>query len=211
MLIDEVKSHCEFLLSSQCCKEMSFHNLEHTRDVVSNIETIGKSMGLSSAFLEPVIIAGWFHDTGFLKCYNEHEEFSVSLAHQFLVAKNWPAEKIEMVSSCIRSTHMPQTPCCLEAEILCDADIFHLGTSKFITRNKLLRKEWEEKLQEHYCEETWLQLNIQFLRKQHFFTRYGKTILEQGKNQNIKFLQNKLEQITKSASTKINADFTQNR
>ena len=58
---------------------------------------------------------------------------------------------------------------------------------------------------------TWLQLNIQFLRKQHFFTRYGKTILEQGKNQNINFLQNKLEQITKSASTKINADFAQNR
>ena len=206
MLIDEVKSYCEELLSSQSCKEMSFHNLEHTRDVVANIKTIGKSMGLSASFMEPVIIAGWFHDTGFLKSYKEHEKYSAVFAYQFLSAKDWPIEKIKIVTNCIQSTHMSQEPCCLEAEVLCDADIFHLGTSKFIGRNQLLRKEWEEKLQQQYGEESWLQLNIQFLSQQHFFTRYGRTILAQGKCQNINFLKNKLIKITKSASAKMKAN-----
>lgn len=207
MLIDEVKSHCEALLSSQSCKKMSFHNLEHTRDVVSNIKTIGKAMGLSLVFLEPIIIAGWFHDTGFLKSYKEHEKYSALFAYQFLSSKGWPIEKIRIVINCIKATHMPQKPGSFEAEILCDADIFHLGTSKFIVRNQLLRKEWEEKLQQQYCEESWLQLNIQFLSKQQFFTYYGKTVLAKGKCQNIDFLKNKLVQITKSASVKMNANF----
>ncbi len=195
MLLDEVKLYCEDLLSLQYCKELSFHNLEHTREVVSSIEIIGSNMGLSSGFLEPVLIAGWFHDTGFLKSYQEHEADSMCLANQFLSKKACPQEKIAIVMDCIAATHLPQQPETIEQKILCDADIFHLGTSKFINRNCLLRKEWEEKLQKQYCEESWLQLNIDFLSKQHFFTRYGKAVLEQGKAENLKYLKKKLMQI----------------
>jgi predicted metal-dependent HD superfamily phosphohydrolase len=48
---------------------------------------------------------------------------------------------IEKVKACILATEMPQKPVGLLQEIICDADLFHLGTEDFSDRSKLVRKE----------------------------------------------------------------------
>ncbi|MDT0643098.1 HD domain-containing protein [Zunongwangia sp. F363] len=171
---------------------MPYHNLDHTRQVVEHIATIGNFLNLPATFMEPVIIAGWFHDIGFLKSYKQHEKFSICLASRFLFSKGFSFSKIKKIEECIAATRMPQQPQNLESKILCDADIFHLGTSDFFERNQLLREEWKIIFNHHYSEEDWLAMNISFLESQRFSTSFGREILEKGKSQNIAQLKDKL-------------------
>ncbi len=71
------------------------------------------------------------------------------------------------------------------ADVLCDADLFHLGTTNFFYRNILLRKEWELFCDLKMTDEEWEMLNIKFLENHRFKTAYGKEVLEQGKQDNL--------------------------
>jgi HD superfamily phosphodiesterase len=69
-----------------------------------------------------VIIAAWFHDTGYIKAEN-HENESVCIVSDFK-GKDKSDEYIQIVASIIRATtfnHVPQT---LLKKIIRDADYF---------------------------------------------------------------------------------------
>ncbi|MFI2742282.1 HD domain-containing protein [Zhouia sp. PK063] len=177
---------------------MSFHNITHTKEVVKNIAFIGKNNGLSKHELEPILIAGWFHDTGFLHAYKGHEDYSLKIAKDFLEKEEYNKEKLDIVLGCIEATKMPQTPTNIYERVICDADLFHLATNQFFKRNALLRKEWQNHLNMCFDEEKWLHLNIEFLEKQHYFTSYAQQNLSVGKQTNIKHLQQLLQGICSS-------------
>ena len=86
---------------------------------------------------------------------------------------------------------MPQDPHDIFADVLCDADLFHLGTTNFLYRNMLLRKEWELFCDIIMTDVEWLLFNIKFLEEHQFKTAYGKEVLERGKQENL----NKLKQL----------------
>ena len=90
-----------------------------------------------------------------------------------------------MVLSCIDATKMPQNPHDIYAEVICDADLFHLGTTNFRHRNLLLRKEWELFCDIKISDGEWQSRNIEFLEGHRFKTAYGKEVLEQGKQENL--------------------------
>jgi predicted metal-dependent HD superfamily phosphohydrolase len=152
--------------------------------VVSHAKAICDYIGFSKDEAEPVLIAAWFHDTGHSEVYEGHEEASKRLAKEFLEKEGYPKEKIVTVLSCIDATKMPQICIDRYAAVLCDADVFHIGTTDFFFKKLLLRREWNLNGIMKLSDSEWHQLNRNFLHNYHFKTKYGKEVLELGKREN---------------------------
>lgn len=183
---NKTKKYCLEILTKSQCNQFPFHNVEHTKEVIQQANIIGKHLEISKEEEEIVEIAAWFHDTGFREKYNGHESISKAVAKQFLEEQNYPLELIEQVLLCIEATKMPQNPTTPLAEILCDADIYHISQPNFFYRKLLLRREWELVLNKYYKDVEWHRLNLQFIHVHKFFTTYGKEVLQKGKAVNEK-------------------------
>lgn len=183
--IKNVAAYCTDLLTSSKCAALPFHNLQHTKEVVQNVKYLCAAMDVNEEVTAILVIAAWFHDTGFSVTYKGHEDESKVIAGRFLKQQEMGMEIIDKVCICIDATKMPQCPTTEIAEILCDADIFHISNSHFFYRKLLLRREWEVFCDSKVTDLEWHKLNLEFLKKHHFRTVYGKEILEQGKQENI--------------------------
>jgi len=184
-MIKNVAAYCTDLLTSSKCATLPFHNLQHTKEVVQNVKYLCAAMDVNEEVTGILVIAAWFHDTGFSVTYKGHEDESKVIASRFLKEQEMGTGFIDKVCNCIDATKMPQCPTTEIAEILCDADIFHISNSHFFYRKLLLRREWEVFCDSKVTDLEWHKLNLEFLKKHHFRTVYGKDILEQGKQENI--------------------------
>jgi predicted metal-dependent HD superfamily phosphohydrolase len=168
-----------------------YHNYKHTVEVVEAIRKIGSKSGISEEDMEIVILAGWFHDAGFTVTKDNHEDASIEIAKTFLSENNYSPEKTEKVVGCINATRYPQAPTNLLEEIMCDADLFHLGTKDYSDKSHLLRVEWEKTEDKQYSEIEWLKINIDFLSSHKFYTKYAKKALDEFKSEVLIKLQKK--------------------
>jgi hypothetical protein len=132
-----------------------------------------------------VIAAAWFHDVGYLDTALGHEEKSAATAERFLAGLQVSADDIQAVRQCILATRMPQNPHSLVEEIMCDADLFHLGTDDFMEKTKLMRKEAKLVHHKDLSKEEWRAKTIELLRSHHYFTDYCRTLLEPKKQDNL--------------------------
>lgn len=180
--------HCINFLENTRCKSLPFHSVEHTKDVYSYVKTIANYEEVFGSDLEPILIASLFHDTGMAQTYVDHEEQSVKYALEFLKEHEYPEDKLNIVTSCILATKMPQNPQTLAEKIICDADLYHLGLESYIFKNERLRAEWEEYFNLKYSEEEWYAINVEFLENQKYHTWFGKTVLKNRKDLNCKML-----------------------
>jgi len=191
LTIKSITRYCSDILHSDNCKNLPFHNFAHTQEVIDNVFLISDAIGIQPKEADFIAIAACFHDTGFSEAYYGHEEVSKQIAAKYLEKANCTKAEIDMVRSCIEATKMPQDPHDIFADVLCDADLFHLGTANFLYRNMLLRKEWELFCDTIMTDAEWLLFNIKFLEEYRFKTAYGKEVLERGKQENL----NKLKQL----------------
>ncbi|MCG1035752.1 HD domain-containing protein [Polaribacter sargassicola] len=159
--------------------------MQHTIEVVQNVKYLCVAMNINQQETDMLIIAAWFHDTGFSVTYKGHEEESKLIATAFLKTQEFNIDFIDKICNCIDATKMPQCPTSKLAEILCDADVFHISNSHFFYRKLLLRKEWELFCDYKVSDLEWHKLNLDFLKKHHFRTTYGKDTLTSGKQENI--------------------------
>jgi predicted metal-dependent HD superfamily phosphohydrolase len=166
-----------------------YHNNKHTEEVVEAARKIGNKSGLTAEELELVALAGWFHDVGFTERSENHEDVSIEIAKKFLKENNYKEENIERVVGCINATRYPQSPKNLLEEIICDADLFHLGTRDYGDKSDLLRVEWEKTNNRQYSEIEWLKINIDFLTTHKYFTRYARKALDESKTEMLVKLQ----------------------
>ncbi len=180
------------MLKNSVPASFRFHNIAHTKDVARSAKVIEGHYQLSEVDRFIVFIAAWFHDTGFCAgCAEGHEEESVRLAAEFLRQQNIDADIIDQVSSCIHATRIPQAPQTLLEKIICDADLYHLGTSKFDTWSSRLRQELKNYSESDNTDEEWRQADIDLLISHSYHTDYCRQNLEHVKQKWIKELQNK--------------------
>src|SRR4051812_27255625 len=77
-----------------------FHNLGHTQQVVAAAQELAAQYPLSEDDHFALLLAAWFHDTGFRSGKaEEHEKESIRLATEFLHAQGASEEIIQRVSS----------------------------------------------------------------------------------------------------------------
>ena len=203
-LLNRATEHVSNIILQKLPKGMVYHNLDHTKEVVETTEEIGRSSGISNSELEILLLAAWFHDTGITEVYNNHEEKSAEIAKEFLLRNNYPLEKSEKVYNLILVTKMPQSPKNLLEQIICDADISHIGRKGFNTRSQLLRAEWEILQNNKISDIDWLKNNIEFVAGNKFYTKYAKENFEEQRLTNLAKLQKKLrKEVTEMPSPAI--------
>lgn len=178
-----------------------YHNLVHTQQVVQAAAQIAAHYRLQDDELLAVYVAAWFHDAGYLLGEGKaHEENGAKEAMVFLQQQQAPENVQSMVQGAIMATKMPQSPHTLVEQIVCDADLSHLGSKEFSDRNKLLRHELELTYQMEIPAIKWLTNNIAFLTAHHYWTDYAQTLFKQQKEENLAKLQKKLEKKSADAA-----------
>ncbi len=191
-LLVNIENFVKELFQNKIKYSLYFHNFDHTYQVVKYAELIGINSGCKKEELKLLKIAAWFHDTGFSKTYEGHEQVSAEIAEKFLNSKSFPKKNIEEIKKLILATQIKFVPETLCEKVICDADLAHLGTELCPNRQKALRDELEEVLEFSYTDNEWLKINIGFMKNHKYYTEYAMTNFGNKKVINLKNLESKL-------------------
>lgn len=194
-VIAAAQSHVTRQYEQHADPVLVYHNLAHTLQVVQAAEQISAYYRLTEADQLVVLLAAWFHDMGYLLGdRTQHETAGAEAARSFVTTQQLPESMGQAVADCILATRIPQHPHNLLEQIVCDADLFHLGSKDFSKRNKLLRTEMELATEQKISGADWAKSSIQFLESHTYHTAYCRTLLKQQKEENLEKLRSKLEQ-----------------
>ena len=189
----KVESYVRDLFEANKKPKLTFHSLAHTQQIVKRAEEIAAHYKLTDKEMLAVYIAAWFHDTGHLFTTAEHhEEKSVEVMKTFMDMYLPEPELIQIISGCILATKRSVEPTTLLQQIVCDADTYHLGTADFKKTNKQVRKEVSADEKNPISKREWDTKTLDFLDKHRYYTSYCIELLENGKQENIKRLRDKL-------------------
>ena len=194
-ILNKIENHVRELFNKRSAAENIYHNIIHTTEVVNVTEKISQDENLSYDDTEILLIAAWFHDTGYFHCCKGHEEQSSEYARDFLQKEKYPIEKIEKIIDCIKATQIPHTPKNKLEEIICDADLHHLGMNDIKVRGDLLRQEYELKGIKKLSDGEWLKSSLEFFKRHKFFTDYAKREFDPQKNVNMNKMEKQIEKI----------------
>lgn len=189
LLLQEAERFVVHFFATRVSPSFLFHNIDHTQEVVRSATLLADYYLLPEEDRQILLLAAWFHDTGYSSGNARwHETVSKEIATDFLQQHQVDAAVIEKVGNCIMATQWPQCPTNLTEQILCDADLFHLGTDQFDEKNKLLRKELNTLFDKKLSKKEWRQRNIQFLQQHRYFTDYARKNLQPVKQQHLQEL-----------------------
>lgn len=172
-------------------KDLTYHSIHHTRDVVDQALRIAELQGIgdeSELFL--LKTAALYHDTGFLTTYRGHEEESCKLAENDLPAFGLTDLQIERIKGMIRATRLPQDPQNIMEEIICDADLDYLGRPDFFTIAQKLYLEMKAKGKVN-TEKEWDQIQVGFLKSHKYFTSSSQQDREPLKSKHLQILEDR--------------------
>ncbi len=188
-IVQKTEEFVTELLTSELDARFLYHNLRHTERVVKSITELLDNHPLSANEKEQLLLAAWFHDTGFTKAIKTHERSSCDIAQEFLTKENYPSEGIEKVQKLILATEMDHEPTNLGEEIIRDADTSHFAKKSYWETTDFLKEELELLDIASYSQKEWRDINIKMFRTQHeFYTEYAKENWESGKEKNLKRL-----------------------
>lgn len=163
---------------------LSYHNLQHTKDVVKAVQHLAKAEGVSLREYILLSTAAAFHDVGFIDGYENHEELSCKAAINYLPQFDYSDEEIKDICKLIMVTKMPQHPKTHLGQILCDADLFYLGTDKFTETAERLFAEFKKKGIVKNRED-WNITQSRFLNSHRFFTKTALSNYAEKKEKNM--------------------------
>jgi len=191
------------LLEKNNRKGLTYHDITHTEYVAHQAKMIGEKSGLSGEELNIVIVAAWFHDSGFVVSSKEHEKESQKIVREFLSSKEVQEDFIDKVSYCIEATKMPQNPGDdLLAQVVCDADMSYLSEDFYLKRTALLRKEWNNESETKLSRKTYYQETVELFNNHEYYTEFGKKEFTLGKAKNFKLLDTLREKKSKKGKKK---------
>ena len=212
-LIKLVDNYITGIYSNDTDKELFYHNLVHTQQVVANAAKIATFYKLNEKDYFIVITAAWFHDIGYyIGEATGHELIGAEMAASFLKDKGVEEEAIMAIKNCIMATRMPQRPTTLLEQIVCDADLFMIGTEDFDKRNKLMRKEAEWQSDRKINKSEWRKSTIAMMEAHHFHTDYARKLLQDKKMENLDKLKKKaLEDVEEEADDQAKSNNTNDK
>ncbi len=191
--LDKVKHHVHHFFGTKALAQLSYHNLVHTESVVGNAVKIANHYRLEDKETFIVVTAAWFHDTGYSTGEAAgHEKRGAEMAAEFLRSEEVEEEVIAEVEGCILATVWPQKPTNFLQQVVCDADLYHLGTPEFGDWNKLVRKEAEQRLGRKIDKAEWRKSTIKLLENHEYQTDYCRDLLDKQKKKNLDKLKQKL-------------------
>lgn len=192
-LLEQAQHYALDYYKTHDTSKLLYHNINHTQDVVAAAIQIANHYQLNDEDFFIVLGAVWFHDLGYMIDVANHEEKGGELAAAFFGEKGVSKKDIDQILGCIHATKMPQSPKTLLEEIVCDADVFHLGGDNFKEKDKLLLEEVRLLYNVDLTKQEWREKSIKFLESHSFHTDYCKLLLNDTKEKNLEKLKEKWE------------------
>ncbi|MEM8887391.1 MAG: Pycsar system effector family protein [Bacteroidota bacterium] len=192
-LLKNAESFVTEMLDEHLSENLTYHNLDHTKNVVKMVEEISQNSEVSADEIYQLKMAAWFHDVGYLHNYDGHEKDSIRIAEEYLRSKNADEELITKVSRLIEVTELEVMPETLLEKVIKDADMFHLGSPKGLVYTDELRNEYEHFKNTVYTDESWDKLNYKFYRDHDYYTQYANEKFGQYKSENTLLLKKKVK------------------
>lgn len=168
--------------------EYVFHDFSHTKGVLEAVIEIGSGNNLEDRELQLLQIAAWFHDCGYDQGPEGHEERSCRYAVGFLSRFDLPDQDLDLITRCIMATRLPFKPKDLLEEIMCDADLSHLGKQSYWDRTGRLRQELLLTRGKMMTEQDWVQFELDFMNNHRYFTTVAEELYNARKLKHIKQL-----------------------
>ena len=193
-LVEKTSAHVTVLLRKNHPTWAVYHSLAHTLDTVHACTTLAGDVQLDGKEKAILLIAAWFHDTGYIEGPGGHEDRSVERATAFLTEQGCDAPTIEKVNSAITATRLPQAPRSDVEAILCDADVVHAGGDDFLLKSALLRTEMEALHGRTYTDKEWFRFNVSFLEGHPFHTHQARSRFGRQRAENLALLRRMVEQ-----------------
>ncbi|RYY37529.1 MAG: phosphohydrolase [Sphingobacteriaceae bacterium] len=190
-LLEEVKEHVIAYFNKHSIPALTYHNLTHTKNVVAATVQIANHYQLNDEDFFIVVSAAWFHDMGYMIDATKHEQSGADVAADYLKHKQVNNETIERVKAVIMATRMPQQPIGLLEEIMCDADLFHLGGEDYRKKSRLLREELLLLCNKDINKSDWRKKTIELMESHRYFTDYCRLLLDDQKAKNLQELKQK--------------------
>ncbi|MCB9235488.1 MAG: HD domain-containing protein [Bacteroidia bacterium] len=173
MNIELLKNRMIERLEENLADDLFYHNPDHTLSVFEVAQEIATRHGLSDEEVQLLNVACLYHDAGFIYGPKEHETRSCQMVREELPAMGFTDQQIEVICGMVMATKIPQSPKNLLEEVICDADLFYLGTPDYDQIADLLYREFQayDVLQD---EGAWINLQIKFLENHNYFSDFLK-------------------------------------
>ncbi len=183
------------LLKDRLSSAYTYHNLEHTLHVVDHIKILAKEENISHEDTENLLLAGWFHDLGYISDCDNHEEESRKITEKFLREHQVDDNRIQKIGELILATQKFYEPKNHLEEIIRDADCAHLASKNYFKISENLRNEIKVVAQKKISKIKWAELNLEFFTKHQFYTTFAKENWQANKDENTKKLISQIESI----------------
>lgn len=184
MKIKELQRYVFDLLENQLHPQFYYHNLEHTQFVMNAAQQLASAEQVLAEDMLLLVTAAMLHDTGYTEMVKGHEERSCELASKLLPIYEYDTVAIDTVCELIMATKLPQQAQTPLAQILCDADLYYLGTDQFFDFAEKLFKEMTA-LRLIGSLNEWNELQVQFLSSHRYFTAAANRLLYEKKLANL--------------------------
>jgi predicted metal-dependent HD superfamily phosphohydrolase len=181
----KIENYVSALLRDRTPSILRFHNLKHTAHVVQKCRELALEYSIPENDKFILETAAWFHDTGYIYGRTEHEAQSVKIAFNYLKEFNLSADFQFRLKNLILATKPVIEPATLLEEILCDADLQHLGSEDYLTWSMLLKEELELQNNVHLTDLQWNRENIAFFRKHQYYTSKARSLWDDQKQKNL--------------------------
>jgi adenylate cyclase len=165
-------------------RNLYYHNIKHTVDVVTQVELIGLGEGVTDEELLLLKTAALFHDFGHTVSYHNHENLSSLLARELLPNYYYTLQQIDTICSLIMATKLPPEPKDILEQIMCDADLDYLGRSDMIPVSNTLFLELKERSMIKSLNE-WNSMQMKFISGHQYFTKTARNLREVNKRMQI--------------------------
>ena len=177
-------------LESELPANMFYHNINHTKDVITRVDVLGRAENVSEEELLLLKTAALLHDVGFIISYINHEDNSINFAKELLPKYKYSKNQIKEIVKLIDATRVDFKPKTLTEKIIKDADLDYLGRPDFVPISENLFKEIINNGVRLSIEE-WNKMQYEFISNHTLYTDSAKKLRQvdkEGQLQKLKEL-----------------------
>jgi len=201
-ILNRAANQVEILHKKNDKEGIFFHNFSYVNSAMQVVSELANTYQISQYYLQPLLLATLFKDTGLVVDYKKPDEHSVAMAENFLLENGVEEELIKKVSSLIRTAYHPRPEPSLLERILHDAEVSYIGKKSFFKDAELLRMEYETKLNKFIDDYEWEKHLYKLVSEASFQTQAGFNQYEKKRIGNQKKQWDRLNKARKKSAIK---------